>query len=59
MEVLELKPIKNKKVIIFIFAKENSEELKNSDPELLAKFLKNKNINFLLNNLRMSVLEYY
>lgn len=47
MEVLELKPLKNKKVVIFIFAKENSEELKNSNPELLAKFLKNNNVSFV------------
>ncbi|MFX0069720.1 MAG: hypothetical protein ACFFAO_01390 [Candidatus Hermodarchaeota archaeon] len=47
MEVLELKPIKNKKVTAFIFAKENSKSLQSTDPDLLTKFLSNKKINFV------------
>jgi hypothetical protein len=47
MEVLEIKPLKNKKLIAYMFAKENSKELQNSDPELLAKFLKNKAIKYV------------
>jgi hypothetical protein len=58
MEVLELKPLKNKKVVIFIFAKENSEELKNSDPELLEKFLKNKSINYVTVDFDINMKEF-
>ncbi|MFX1451745.1 MAG: hypothetical protein ACFFCM_12930, partial [Promethearchaeota archaeon] len=58
MEVLELKPLKNKKVVIFIFAKENSEELKNSNPELLVKFLKNNNVSFVTVDFDINMKEF-
>lgn len=47
MEVLDLKPIKNKKIISYMFAKENSNDLQNRDPSLLTTFLKNEKINFV------------
>lgn len=47
MEVLDLKPIKNKKIIAYVFAKENSNDLQNRDPSLLTTFLKNEKINFV------------
>ncbi|MFX1339503.1 MAG: hypothetical protein ACFFDK_12895 [Promethearchaeota archaeon] len=47
MEVLEIKPIKNKKVTAFIFAKENSKSLQSTDPDLLKNFLSNNKINFV------------
>ncbi|MHA1438789.1 MAG: hypothetical protein ACTSPD_14560 [Promethearchaeota archaeon] len=47
MEVLELKPVKKKKVIAYMFAKDNSEKLQNSSSESLIHFLKEKKINFL------------
>ena len=47
MEVLELKPVKNKQVIAYMFAKENSMALQSTDPDLLTKFLENKGINFV------------
>ena len=47
MQVLDLSPLKNKKVFAYMFAKENSQKLQNSSSEVLIKFLKEKNIQFL------------
>lgn len=58
MEVLDLKPIKNKKIIAYIFAKENSSDLQKSEPVLLSKFLKNKNINFVTVDFNLNINEF-
>ncbi len=47
MEVLELEPVKNKKVMAFMFAKDNGGNLQNISSESLVDFLKSKKINFL------------
>jgi len=58
MDVLELKPIKNKKVIAYIFAKENSESLQYIDVELLTTFLKKEEIDFVIINFDIDMKEF-
>jgi len=58
MEVLDLKPIKNKKIIAYIFAKENSNDLQNRDPRLLTTFLKNEKINFVTLDFDLNINEF-
>ncbi len=58
MEVLELKPIKNKKIIAYMFAKENSKALQNSDAESLTTFLKNKRIDFVTVDFDINMKEF-
>ena len=47
MQVLEIKPIKNRKVIAYVFTKENSQTLQNSTIEELESFIRKKSINFV------------
>jgi len=58
MEVLDLKPIKNKKIIAYVFAKENSNDLQNRDPGLLTTFLKNEKINFVTLDFDLNINEF-
>ncbi len=58
MEVLELKPIKNKRVTAFMFAKENSKSLQSTDPDLLTKFLKKNTINFVTVDFDINIKEF-
>jgi len=58
MEVLDLKPIKNKKIIAYMFAKENSKVLQNRDPTLLTEFLKNEKINFVTVDFDLNIKEF-
>jgi len=58
MEVLELKPIKNKKVFAYMFAKEDSKALQNSDQESLATFLKGKKVNFVTVDFDLNMKEF-
>ena len=58
MEVLDLKPIKNKKIIAYIFAKENSNDLQNRDPRLLTTFLKKEKINFVTLDFDLNINEF-
>lgn len=58
MEVLDIKPIKNKKIIAYMFAKENSNDLQNRDPSSLAKFLKNEKINFVTIDFDLNINEF-
>ena len=58
MEVLDLKPIKNKKIIAYMFAKENSNDLQNRDPSLLTTFLKNEKINFVTLDFDLNINEF-
>ena len=58
MEVLDLKPIKNKKIIAYMFAKENSNDLQNRDPRLLTTFLKNEKINFVTIDFDLNINEF-
>ena len=47
MQVLDLRPFKKKRVIAYIFTKENSQKFQNSSSEILKRFLKDKRIQFL------------
>ena len=58
MEVLNLKPLKNKNLIAYIFARENSSDLQKSDPVLLSNFLKNKNVNFVTVDFNLNIKEF-
>lgn len=58
MEVLDLKPIKNKKIIAYMFAKKNSNDLQNRDPSLLTTFLKNEKINFVTIDFDLNINEF-
>ncbi|MHA1724619.1 MAG: hypothetical protein ACTSXH_07225 [Promethearchaeota archaeon] len=46
MEVLELKPLKNKKITAYFFSKQSSADLNEINSDELKKFLKEKNVDF-------------
>lgn len=47
MEVLELKPLKNKKIVAYFFSKQTSADLNEINTEELKRFLKEKKIDFV------------
>ncbi len=47
MEVLELKPLENKKVIAYIFSKQDSKDLQEINVKELKKFLAERHIDFV------------
>ncbi len=47
MEVLELKPVENKKIIVYMSSKENGRYFQNQDTSRLTDFLKKKDVNFV------------
>jgi hypothetical protein len=47
MEVLELEPIKDKKITMFVSSKEDAKYFQNKDTTKLQEFLKKKGVNFV------------
>ncbi|MFW9948996.1 MAG: hypothetical protein ACFFKA_02575 [Candidatus Thorarchaeota archaeon] len=47
MEVLELKPVKTKKIMAYMFSKEDAKYFQNADSAKLIEFLKGKKIDFV------------
>ena len=47
MEVLELKPVKNKKIIVYMSSKENAKYFQNVDHPKLVEFLEKNSIDFV------------
>jgi len=58
MEVLELKPIKNKKIVSYMTSKENIKYFQNPDTSKLRDFLKKKNINFVTVDFQVNMREF-
>lgn len=58
MEVLDLKPIKNKKIIAYMSSKENGRYFQNKDTSKLTDFLKKKDINFVTVDFQVDMKEF-
>jgi len=58
MEVLELKPIKNRKIIAYISSKENAKYFQNNDISKLMSFLKKNNVNFVTVDFQVDMKEF-
>ncbi|MFX0059639.1 MAG: hypothetical protein ACFE85_17140 [Candidatus Hodarchaeota archaeon] len=58
MEVLEIKPIKNKKIIAYMTSKENIKYFHNPDTSKLNEFLRKKNINFVTVDFQVNMKEF-
>ena len=58
MEVLELKPIKNKKIIAYMSSKQDTRYFQNIDNFKLAEFLKKNNINFVTVDFQINMKEF-
>lgn len=58
MEVLELKPVKNKKIIAYMSSKENVKYFQNPDTSKLKEFLKKKNIDFVTVDFQVDMKEF-
>ncbi|MFW9829845.1 MAG: hypothetical protein ACFFEY_19915 [Candidatus Thorarchaeota archaeon] len=58
MEVLEIKPIKNKKVIVYMFSKQNGKYFQNIDDSKLVEFLKTNKINFVTVDFQVDMKEF-
>ncbi|MFX1557998.1 MAG: hypothetical protein ACFFC9_12155, partial [Promethearchaeota archaeon] len=58
MEVLELKPIKNKRIVSYMTSKENIKYFQNPDIPKLKEFLKRKNINFVTVDFQVNLNEF-
>lgn len=58
MEVLELKPIKNKKIVSYMTSKENIKYFQNPDTSKLEEFLRKKNINFVTVDFQVNMKEF-
>jgi hypothetical protein len=58
MEVLELKPIKNKKIIAYISSKENAKYFQSKDTSKLREFLKKNNVDFVTVDFQVNMKEF-
>lgn len=58
MEVLELKPVKNKKIIAYMSSKENGRYFQNKDTSKLTDFLKKKDVNFVTVDFQVNMKEF-
>ncbi len=58
MEVLELKPVKNKKIIVYMSSKENAKYFQNVDHSKLVEFLKKNNIDFVTVDFQVDMKEF-
>jgi len=58
LDVLELKPVKNKKIIAYMSSKENVKYFQNPDTSKLKDFLKKKNIDFVTVDFQVDMKEF-
>jgi len=58
MEVLDLKPVKNKKILAYMTSKENGRYFQNKDTLRLTDFLKKKEINFVTVDFQVDMKEF-
>ena len=58
MEVLELKPIKNRKIIAYISSKENAKYFQNEDTSKLFEFLRKNNVDFVTVDFQVDMKEF-
>lgn len=58
LEVLELKPIKNRKIIAYISSKENAKYFQNKDTSKLRDFLKKNNVDFVTVDFQVNMKEF-
>ena len=58
MEVLEIKPIKNKKIVVYISSKENVKFFQNEDTTKLVEFLEKNNIDFVTVDFQVNLKEF-
>ena len=58
MEVLELKPVKNKKIVVYMSSKENAKYFQNVDHSKLVEFLKKNNIDFVTVDFQVDMKEF-
>lgn len=58
MEVLELKPLKNKKIVVYMSSKENAKYFQNVDHSKLVEFLKKNNIDFVTVDFQVDMKEF-
>jgi len=58
MEVLDLKPVKNKKIIAYMSSKENGRYFQNKDTSRLTDFLKKKDVNFVTVDFQVDMKEF-
>lgn len=58
MEVLDLKPVKNKKIIAYMSSKENGKYFQNKDTSRLTDFLKKKDVNFVTVDFQVDMKEF-
>jgi hypothetical protein len=58
MEVLEIKTIKNKKIITYISSKENAKYFQNEDNTKLVEFLEKNNVDFVTVDFQVNLKEF-
>ena len=58
MEVLDLKSVKNKKIIAYMSSKENGRYFQNKDTSRLNDFLKKKDVNFVTVDFQVDMKEF-
>lgn len=58
MEVLDLKPVKNKKLIAYMSSKENGRYFQNKDTSRLTDFLKKEEVNFVTVDFQVNMKEF-
>ncbi|NVM36673.1 MAG: hypothetical protein HWN81_13845 [Candidatus Lokiarchaeota archaeon] len=58
MEVLELKRVKNKKIVVYMSSKENAKYFQNVDHSKLVEFLKKNNIDFVTVDFQVDMKEF-
>ncbi|MFX1372542.1 MAG: hypothetical protein ACFFCE_11840 [Promethearchaeota archaeon] len=58
MEVLELKPVKDKKIVVYMSSKENAKYFQNDDHSKLAEFLKKNHIDFVTVDFQVNMKEF-
>jgi len=58
MEVLDLKPVKNKKLIAYMSSKENGRYFQNKDTSRLTDFLKKEGVNFVTVDFQVDMKEF-
>ncbi|MFW9988933.1 MAG: hypothetical protein ACFFC3_09780 [Candidatus Odinarchaeota archaeon] len=58
MEVLELKPVKNKKIVVYMSSKESAKYFQNEEHSKLIEFLKKNNIDFVTVDFQVDMKEF-
>jgi len=58
MEVLEFKPIRDKKIVVYMSSKENAKYFQNTNNSKLIEFLKKKNIDFVTVDFQVDIKEF-